>query len=196
MVNWGTGTQLGLHHGQLRGLELRGWRNCWMVLTPTSLTSEMSLSWPARYTSIYELNKIINSPSILRRSSLVLASLQELNSCSWIRICIVILYTATDNADSRFDVHFIWHSNDVYKTWYLNMCEMSSLNFCTRHLNLSSKLCAYRISSHIWLKEKCRIIKRCSCPAHQGKQELEKTLPTYFRWVNHFIQLPDVNLSG
>ena len=98
------------------------WRNCWMVLT---LTSEMSLSWPPRYTSIHELNKIINSPNILSLSYLVLASLQELNSCSWIRICTVILHTVTDSADSRFDVNFIWHSNDVYKTWYLNLYEMN-----------------------------------------------------------------------
>ena len=48
----------------------------------TLLTSEMSLSWPPRYTSIHELNKIINSPNILRLSSVVLASLQELDSCS------------------------------------------------------------------------------------------------------------------
>ena len=70
------------------GLELRGWvngpkwRNCWMIVTLTSLTSEMSLSWPPRYTSIHELNKIINSPNILRLSSFILASLQQLNSCS------------------------------------------------------------------------------------------------------------------
>ena len=70
------------------GLELRGWvngpkwRNCWIIVTPTSLTSEMSLSWPSRYTSIHELNKIINSPNILRLSSFILASLQQLNSCS------------------------------------------------------------------------------------------------------------------
>ena len=42
----------------------------------------MSLSWPPRYTSIHELSNIINSPNILRLSSFVLASLQQLNSCS------------------------------------------------------------------------------------------------------------------
>ena len=48
----------------------------------TSLTPEMSLSWPPRYTSIHELSKIINSPNILRLPFVVLASLQQLNSCS------------------------------------------------------------------------------------------------------------------
>ena len=136
-------------------LELRGWengpkwRNCWMVLTPTLLTSEMSFSWPPRYTSIHELNQIINSPNILRLSSLVHASLQELNSCSWIRIVtVIILYTVTDSANVRFDVHFIRHSDDVYKTWYLNQYLFwSSLNFCTRHSNASSKFLAYRTSN-------------------------------------------------
>ena len=40
MVNWGTRTQ-----GWVNGLK---WRNRWMVLTLTSLISEMSLSWPPR----------------------------------------------------------------------------------------------------------------------------------------------------
>ena len=31
----------------------------------------------------------------------------------------------TDGADSRIDMHFSWHSNDVYKTWYLNLYEMN-----------------------------------------------------------------------
>ena len=97
----------------------RKWRNCWMIVTPTSLTSEMSLSWPPRYTSIHELNKIINSPNILSLSSFVprfvLASLQGWTVAVAIKIRTVILCTVTDRAHSRFDVHFTWHSNDVYK---------------------------------------------------------------------------------
>ena len=69
--------------------------------------------------------KIINSPNILCLSSLVLASLHEQKNRSRVRICIVVLFTVTDSTDSRFDIHFIWHSNYVYKTWYPNLYEMN-----------------------------------------------------------------------
>ena len=106
-----------------------------MVVTPTSLTSEMSLSWPPGYTPIHELNKIINSLNILRLSSLVLASLQELNSCN----CSQDLYcnkfcTHTDRADSRCDVHFAWHSNirmTCTNLIYLNLYEMNGWETCS-----------------------------------------------------------------
>ena len=41
------------------GLDIRGWvngpkwRNCWMIVTLTSLSSEMSLRWPPRYTDTH-----------------------------------------------------------------------------------------------------------------------------------------------
>ena len=80
----------------------------------------MFLSWPPRYTSIHGLNKIINSPN-LHLSSLVLASpprSRDVNNIfHFLEVCTVISYTVTDSADSRFDTHFIWRSNDAYKMW-------------------------------------------------------------------------------
>ena len=101
------------------GLELRGWvngpkwRNCWMIVTRTSLTSEMSPD--VHHDTHLSMSWIINSPNILRLSSLVLASLQELNSCS----C---------NQDSYCNSI---HSHSQYRLkircalWYLNLYDMN-----------------------------------------------------------------------
>ena len=98
-----------------------------MVLTPTSPTSEMPLSWPLRYISLHGLNKIINSTNILGLSSLVLVSPHhELNKIfHFPEVGTAIPHTVTDSADSRFNIHFIWRLNDAHKTWYLNLYEMN-----------------------------------------------------------------------
>ena len=109
------------------GLELRGWvngpkwRNCWMAVTPISLTSKMSLSWSPRYTSIYELNKIINSPNILRLSSLVLASSGaeqlQLQSRFVLWFCIHDHWQCRIKIRCALYLAFEWRT----QTWYLNL---------------------------------------------------------------------------
>ena len=157
MVDWS------IRSCSTEGLELKGWVNDEIVESFQHPLHWLLLNWPPRYTSIHELNKIINSPSIFRLSSLVLAPLQKLSSSSWIRIYTVILYTVTDSAGSRFDVHLIWH------------IRTPAVSFA--HIQR-------RIQVKCGLMKKCRSIKRCSCPTHQGKQEVEKTLTTYFWELN------------
>ena len=74
----------------------------------------MSLSWPPRYTSIHELSKIITHQIFFVCLFSFLLHFSSWTVAAAIKICTVILCTVTDSTDSRFDVHFTWHSNDVY----------------------------------------------------------------------------------
>ena len=88
-----------------------------------------------------------------------------------------------------------WRVQNLVSESVWNECSFSILElheFLYASFERQYKLRAYRTSS----QRKNVVLLNAAGVKLMKRQELEKTLTTYFWWVNRFIQLPDKNLSG